>query len=279
MPAEPSRGPVTRASWPAGPRPRARGGGRPPPERAAAMAAAARLAGEFLPVEELAERVVETIMELFTLAGPASDVSIRTGGWWRWRGPGGRAPGLPARARPAARDGHRGAGGRARPRRVVAGRAGRSDIVLSPDLRRLAEATKHPAVLAVRSRSGAGPSEPSSSPTRSGAPCGRQVRWPRPSRTRSRRRSSTPSVEDDGGSWPSCPRCTSSPASCGPAGHDAARRGGGPRGGAGAGRAEPGHLLLRSGRREPEIALREWDGTATSIGAAARPRYRAATPL
>jgi hypothetical protein len=32
---------------------------------AAAMAAAARLAGEFLPVEELAERVVETIMELF----------------------------------------------------------------------------------------------------------------------------------------------------------------------------------------------------------------------
>ena len=66
------------------------------------------------------------------------------------------------------------------------------------------------------------------------------------------------------------------PGSDGPAGHDAARRGRAPRGGAGAGRAEPGHLLLRSrpsraGDRPPGVG-RDPRGRSS---AAARPRDRA----
>jgi GAF domain-containing protein len=117
---------------------------------AATMAAAARLAGEFLPVEELAERVVETIMELFD-AGSACIRRLDPDGGLvalAWAG----TPGTPAFQR-----GHVLPRGMATGARAVAlGRAvwtpdvlADPAIVLSPDLRRLTEATKDRAVLAV----------------------------------------------------------------------------------------------------------------------------------
>ena len=117
---------------------------------AAAMAAAARLAGEFLPVEELAARVAETIVELFGAASACIRRLDPDGGLvaLAWAG----TPSAPAFPR-----GHVLPRGMATGARAVAlGRAvwtsdvlADPDIILSPELRRLTGATQDRAVLAV----------------------------------------------------------------------------------------------------------------------------------
>jgi signal transduction histidine kinase len=117
---------------------------------AAAMAAAARLAGESLAVEDLAERVARSILQLFNAASACirrlePDGSLVTLAW------AGRS------SAPAFERGHALPAGMATGARAVAlGRAVWTpdvltdpDIRLTPDLRRFGEATEDRAVLAV----------------------------------------------------------------------------------------------------------------------------------